>query len=424
MAQEPLRLHKLLSDFRLLLILFVAFRLMMLIAYQPFYLDGNERGVGTGGDRLYYYQLSALADEGYLPFRDWWSEFPPLLYVVTTGIYIGLGQGATYANWSLIMGALSVLSEAGILILLYQIARKLHGQSTALALSWIYALLFVPLLFSWWALNTFVVFFLLLGIYWLICNKDVPSAVAIAIGALFKFVPILIIGAIIRFFKPQRTLRYIAVAAGVFILAYVPLFVMNSELATISLTAQMGKPSYQTVWALLDGNYTTGNFGAVEERLDPATAQAGYGDRNPPVVPGWLRLVIAGATGLFVFIRVHRFDDIGLIAFIGITLLIFYLQSQGWSPQWLAEIIVLTLLVYPTRDGVLVCIMLSFLALIEYPFMFIRTAATNGYILPGDPMFLPWVGVVVLRTLVLIGLAVSLYKKLRQTPLPEGVTGE
>ena len=41
MAQEPLRLHKLLSDFRLLLILFVAFRLMMLIAYQPFYLDGN-----------------------------------------------------------------------------------------------------------------------------------------------------------------------------------------------------------------------------------------------------------------------------------------------------------------------------------------------------------------------------------------------
>ncbi|QPC80601.1 hypothetical protein G4Y79_12850 [Phototrophicus methaneseepsis] len=424
MQREPLRLHQLLADFRLLMILFISFRVMMLLAYQPFFIDGNERGVGTGGDRLYYYQLTALADEGYLPFRDWWSEFPPLLYVVTTGVYLGLGQSATYDTWSLIMGLLSVASETGVLLLLYAIASKLHGKSTAIALSWVYAVLFMPIVFAWWNMNTFVLFFLLLGLYWMIRNQDMRSAIAIAIGALFKFVPILAIGAAIRFWHPERALRYVAIALGFFALVYVPFFMINSETASISLTVQFGKPSYQTIWALIDGNYTTGNFGAVEERLDPSSAANADEAKNPSVVPGWLRLGVAALIGLFVFMRVRRFDDRGMIAFVAITLLIFYLQSQGWSPQWLAEIIVLTLLIFPTRDGVLVCIMLSFLALIEYPFIFIRTAETGGYILPAHPMFWPWVGVVVLRTLVLIGLAVALYQKLRQPPLPEGVIRE
>src|SRR5262245_27886704 len=66
------------ADFRLLVILFIAFRLLLLLGYPPFNVQGNERGIGTGGDRVYHYMLSELAKDGLLPFRDWWSEFPPL----------------------------------------------------------------------------------------------------------------------------------------------------------------------------------------------------------------------------------------------------------------------------------------------------------------------------------------------------------
>ena len=99
-------------------------------------------------------------------------------------------------------------------------------------------------------------------------------------------------------------------------------------MTAVSFTAQFQKASYQSVWALIDGNYTTGNFGTVESHFSPE--QAGLiDDKNPAVVPSWLRLGVAGLIGLFVFMRTKRLDSIGLVAFVGITLLIFYLQSQG-----------------------------------------------------------------------------------------------
>src|SRR5690606_33286784 len=134
---------------------------------------------------------------------------------------------------------------------------------------------------------------------------------------LVKFTPALILGAVLRFRSRPRALRYIAITLAVFVGVYVVLYLTSPDpaMVTASLTAQFGKASYQSVWALLDGNYSTGNFSApgvdmVRMRLDPATATQLYG--NPAVIPGWLRLIAAGLIGLFVFIRTRRFDDKGI----------------------------------------------------------------------------------------------------------------
>jgi hypothetical protein len=137
------------------------------------------------------------------------------------------------------------------------------------------------------------------------------------------------------------------------------------------------------------------------------------------VIPSILRLASAAAIGIFVFVRSRRFDNIGLVAFTGITFLIFYLQSQGWSPQWLTQILPLILLVFPTRDGVLLTVILSVLAFAEYPFLFIRTGDAGGQILPGNALFMPWVLIVLMRTVILVSVAVMYYRKLRQEPVPE-----
>jgi len=105
------------------------------------------------------------------------------------------------------------------------------------------------------------------------------------------------------------------------------------------------------------------------------------------------------------------------VAFVAITLLIFYLQSQGWSPQWLSQILPLLLLVFPTRNGVLVAVMLSVLAFVEYPLILVRSVDIP--LQPGSLIYLPWVLVVVLRTLLLVGICVAYYGKLRQSPNPE-----
>ena len=51
---------------------------MLLMVYQPIFTQGIERGMTAGGDFFYYFQLGALSSQGLLPFRDWWSEFPPI----------------------------------------------------------------------------------------------------------------------------------------------------------------------------------------------------------------------------------------------------------------------------------------------------------------------------------------------------------
>jgi hypothetical protein len=422
-GEQTVRPLGLLGDFRLLLILFISFRLMLLMVYEPLLLEGGERGLGAGGDRYYHFLLAELTADDHWPFVDWWSEFPPVWYMLTTGAYQFQGENVNYGGWSMLLGLIVLGFDVGNLILLRKIGAHLYGALTGMTLAWVYAVSLAPLVFIWWNFENMVAFFLLLGLWWLLRGAENRSALAVAAGALTKFTPVLIFGALFRFRSPRVALRYVAIAGGTFVLVYALLYAnaaahdADPAIVTASLTAQFGKASYQTVWALIDGNYTTGNFGTIESHFDPAAAGELYG--QPPVIPAFVRLALAGLVGVFVFLRTRRFDDRGLVAFVTITVLIFFLQAQGWSPQWLAQIIPLVLLAFPTKNGVLITVVLSLLVFTEYPLLFIRTGDTGGEIT--GPLMLPFVLMIVVRTVILAGLCVALYQKLRQEPLPQAV---
>ena len=412
-SAERTTIPGLLGDFRLLLILFVVLRGLLLVVYQPLLVAEAERGITVGGDYRYYYDLAAQAEDGLYPFRDWWSEFPPLWAALQQGIYTL--AGGSYGNFAALLGLIMLGFDLGILLLVRAIGTHLHGANTGLSLAWIYTLLLPPLVFTYWTFEPLPTFLLFLGLYWLLRGRDIPSAVAVALGTLTKFVPALLIGAVVRFRPPRRAAIYIALVVGFFALPYIVLLANpNTRTMTApSLTAQFNKASYQTVWALLDGNMTTGIFGSVAERTDPANAIRPRGE--PSVVPGWLRFGVAAAIGLFVFMRARRTDGRGLVSFTLITLLIFYLQSQGWSPQWTMGLLPLALLVFPTRNGVYFAVMLSVLTFADYPTLFIRTGDTGGNIT--GALVAPFVLIILLRTLLLTGLAVACYRVLRQRPI-------
>lgn len=417
-AGDSLHLGQLLGDMRVLLILYISFRVMLLLAYQPILTESGEQGIGTSGDRLYHYNLAALSADGNLPFRDWWSEFPPFWFITTTMVYLALGENVNYTSWSLILGMLMIAAETGNLLMMRAIGSKLRGAETGMALAWVYAVTIAPAVFMWWNFDSIMTFFLLLGIHYLLKKEDNKSAIAAGIGILVKFVPALIIGAVIRFRDVKKSMSYLVIMLVTVAIVYLPLLGVNAEMTMVSLTAQFNKASYQSVWALIDGNLTTGNFGSIESHFDPEAAGLLDG-KNPAVIPSWLRLGVAAAIGLFVFMRMKRFDDIGLVAFVGITLLIFYLQSQGWSPQWITQIIPLTLLIFPNRTGVLVTVLLSLLSFAEYPFLWARTGDLNPPGVMGGALLMPFVLIVVMRTLILVGIAIAFYQKLRQEPIPE-----
>jgi hypothetical protein len=416
----------LLADFRLLLYLFIGFRLIMGIVYQPYTFDLYEkngaptiveRGMSSFGDLRYYYYFAELTKTGSLPYRDYWYEFPPVSILLFTGVYdLGRLRGEiSYMSWATIIGLIMLAFDVGNLVLLRWLGRRLHGNHAAMVLPWIYAVLAAPLIFPWWTFETLVVFLMLLALVWLLEGRENRSAFVTVCGVLTKYTPILVLPTVWRFYDRRRAARYTLIVLLIVGLVFALMVAWGGRMAVGSLLAQFHKASYQSIWALIDGNLRTGRFIDPDKRFDAETAFSPYG--NGPVIPAWLRLIPFAAVGLFIFTRRLRQDDRGVVAFFSITVVLFFLWAQGWSPQWALTLTPLILLNFPDRSGVLLCLVIGFISLVEYPALFMRTAQTGGEI--AGSLLLTYVMIIVVRTAALIGLAVALYRLLTRKEADE-----
>ncbi len=407
-----------LLDFRLLLYLFVGLRLTLAFVYQPFVAevyeaDGTplvvEQGMTNQGDFRYFYALARLSDAGQWPYRDYWYEYPPVSSVLFWGVY-QLSGGAEYRVWAFVVGLILLAVDVGNLFLLRDMGRRLHGEPTAAVLCWFYALLAAPIIFPWWDFEPLVVFMILLALAWLLRGRRDRSAVMAALGILTKYSPALILPAVWRFYDRRAAARYTAItlilSGGVFGL----MIAWGGRMAVSSLLAQFHKSSYQTVWALVDDNWRTGRLSDIETRDDPDTALEPQG--NPAVVPAGIRLIPFAAVGLFIFSRKLRQDDRVIVAFFTVTVVLFFLWAQGWSPQWVLLLIPLILLNFPDRGGVLLCLAISLTSFIEYPVLFMGTAETEG-VISGNQVP-AYVLLVVIRTALLVVLVAALYRRMVQ----------
>lgn len=408
----------LLRDRRTLLYLFIGFRLMLLIVYQPYLINGVERGLSAFGDFQHYYNLAALSGQGSLPYRDYWYEFPPVFPLISLTAYSLTGTAADFTAYATLLAIIMLAFDVGNLLLLTRLGSRLHGEGTGVALGWIYGLLAAPLIFSSWTFEPIVCFALLLSLTWLTERRDLPAALAIAFGALTKLYPLILLAAVWHYRRRDQAIRLTAITGVVTAIGIAAMLLIAGKFGIPSLAAQFNKASYQTVWALIDGNYRTGNFGPIADHFLPEKAYELLG--NPARIPSGLRLIPFAAIGAFVYARTRRFDDRGLLAFATITITIFFLWSQGWSPQWLMVLIPLLLLNFPDRNGVLISLLLMLGSFIEYPLLFARTAETAGAISAAQlPIF---TALILLRTAILIGVSMALYRSLRLQRDPHEVT--
>jgi hypothetical protein len=202
--------------------------------------------------------------------------------------------------------------------------------------------------------------------------------------------------------------------AAVVALVIGPFFIASPRFTFASLLAQVSKSSWETVWALLDGNLGTGNFGPIADHFDPALATAPLG--NPPRIPTWLTLAAFGLLYAYLFFdRGPRTEDrrpertvLGprsSVAFTGLTWCIFLLWSRGWSPQWQMLILPFILLALPLQRAVLFSLVLGFVNFLEWPVLLSR-----GW------FWSLWL-TVPLRTLLIVLLAVEFYRVWRTSVL-------
>ena len=393
------------ANFSLILILFFTSRLMMLLAFPL-------EGLITYGDYQYFFNVADLSrsggcalftgsQQGCYPYIDYWYEYPPIFSYLNIALYI-LGQ-YQLKNYIFLLSFVLLLVECGNLYLLYRLALVLYNRTRAINIAWIYTALFIPIFFWLSNFDALTTFFILLGLYSLMKNKNKLLVLALSLGAMVKFLPIILIAAVWRSRGVRVAFLYGAATVFISLLIFGPFALLNSGFTLASLRAQAGKSSHQTIWAMIDGNATTGTFGPLINHFDATKAAEPV--NNPARIPPWLTLIPFGLLGLFILTRPPTLSNphLDTIVFTALTFVIFFLWAKTWSPQWQTFLIPLLLLALPEGRAILFIIVLGFVNFLEWPVILSR----------GLVELLPIT--IIIRTLLFGLLAYELYRKLVQT---------
>jgi hypothetical protein len=387
----------------LALVLFLFARIPILLAL-PF--DGL-RGYG---DLLHFYNLASIPG---LPFINFWIEFPPGFAFLNEFIYV-LAGGVEHTFTYLFVGLL-LAADIGNVLLFCEIEKELYpAESAPTWRSLIYAVLLAGLPYAWWYFDSLVVFFSMLTLYLIIKKRNpILAGAALGAGILAKFFPILMIPALLRSLNLRRSITIALVAIGMLLAPVLVLFAISPIFTRASLESQSMRGSTATIWALVDGNYLAGGFGPLVERLDPSKATQTF--RNPAVISQYLLLGIFGAAGLYLFLKSHLDTLRKTVAFYGLTLVIFFIWSSAWSPQWILHLIPVALLVLPYSPGLLIVTVLILANLLEWPLLLSRG------------MFFTYPVTILLRLFIMILLGYSFFQEMqpatnvKEIPLAEKI---
>lgn len=349
------------------------------------------------GDHPHFFNIAALPG---LPYFDFWSEFPPLFPFLSELLY-HLSGGVEHVYTYLLMLLLTV-TNLGCVLLFERIVARLDLDDS-LWRGVIFAALSAALPYHWRYFDTFAVFFALLALHLALSRRGpVPAGLAFSLGILTKLFPALFLPALWKFLPRRRAVTITALALALPLLVYAALWLASPQFTAASLQSQAAKGSWETAWALLDGNFRSGNFGPLDDRIDPAAAALPMG--NPPVINPWLRLAVFGALGLFLFLRARLDHPRRALSFAGLTAAIFFLWSPGWSVQWVLYLLPLIFLTLPLRLALLLGAAHLFTNLLEWPILLSRD------------MFYTLPLTVLLRTLLLFLLALVWWQQCAPPP--------
>lgn len=403
----------------LLLVLVAGFRLGTLLLFRPggFIYDFSDYG---------WYRLAAqFTNEGYYPFVDYWMEYPPLfswLNVLLYRLSLLLPPAYDPRLWHhLLLGVTLLPFDLGILVLLYRIADRTWSRQTALWCAAVWGLLFVPLYtYAGW-FDSMAVFFLLLAVWFTLVGRPVATGLTLGIGFMIKISPILpIVVAVQRFRSDRAPLRgwlsranvlLVGACGGLIGVLSAPWLYLRPELFLNTFRNLLGRSTWETVWALLDGYYGYGVVGGDRFAADPTFAT--HAER----VPTLLVLLAAALVGLWLWTRSWDWHRPRVqIAFHALTLGIFLLASPGWSPQFLLWVLpwVLLLFVHEEHPRVLRPLRLPPAVALALAFTVLNVLELIYFIRwTGVPALLA--GVILARTAFLLLLTWQAWRTLRET---------
>ena len=359
-----------------------------------------------------YFGIAALSDYSLYPFLDFWLEWPPLVPWLAVGAY---RLSLLLPPWPddprlwfiLILGAVFVLFEIGNFVLIYRLARRLFQQASTISrLLWIYAGLFPPIYAMLGFFDGVALFFILLALDYLLDDRRFLSAISVGVGFMVKLIPALMLPVALRrlWYQYRENGREAGVEMGLYAVVFgltvlallAPFLIGGPQWVMASARAMLGRASWETVWALADGYH---GFGVVlGDRLNPAETNFAVHDS---LLPWWL--ITLAFAGLYAFLFTRPADysrPRNVVAFTGLTVIVFMLYNKGYSPQFLVYLLPFILLLFPNGRGLTYALILTGLNVLEQPVYFV--------LLPATTWLLTFIIIVRTGLLVIIGLEFGL----------------
>jgi len=337
-------------------LLFIAGRILLFLALIPNNLHGF-------GDFPVYYNVANLPG---LPYFASWSEYPPLFAFIIECIYM-LSNGNQFL-FDFILYLLLTICGAVCLWLFFELSKEISAdENQLLVINLVYFAFMAFVSYTWWYFDLVTVMLMLLAIYLVVKEKHSATGLVLTAGILAKWFPLLLIPALFKHKSWKIAAKITAIAVTGVVLVWGALYLVSPTMTLASLQSQPSRASWQTIWALIDGNNRTGEFVPLAERQWPEAATFPRG--NPARIPTLIPLIIFGTIGLWSLFRYKTKSRQGLLAMIGITWALFLLWSPGWSPQWILYLLPIILLTLPPEKGWLISFLFLLITLIEWPLL-------------------------------------------------------
>jgi hypothetical protein len=403
-VQQTFREHQ---SFVLFSVLFVAFRLMTLLLYRPGGFIADYSDYNTS-----YLPFAQWSDRGLYPFIHYWLEWPPLfswLVVIVYRLSLLIPAWTDPRLWYNTLLGLSLLPfEVGNFVLIYLIGLELYDKTKALTCALIYACLFAPLyVWTGWS-DSMPLFFLLLGLYLLLRRKGIAAGVTAGVGFWVKVFPVLLVPVGLRVLAGfRRKAAFLVATCAALLLIALPFLWLNAHFLWAFFANMLGRSSWETVWALLDGYYSYGVVSA--DRLSLPTDFS----THPTSVPWPVVTIVFALILLWLYTRrIDYENNLKTVALTGLTVNLFILYSKGYSPQFIVQLIPFVILMLPNLRGAGYIILLDIINFVEATVLFI--------ILPDEHWLL--VVTVLFRALLVVALGIEYGFRLFDVRLPRLIT--
>jgi len=309
----------------------------------------------------------------YLPYIDFHVGYPPIGFLT----YMPF---ALLSNFNLMMfAAFMRIVNAFFLVmsiwLIYIIVYKIRGSRDAFLSAIIIMASYSTLSYTRHSNEPIVLFFALLGIYFLLDKKAFSTGLAIGLGAMTKLLPgLLILPAIKRLELTRERVLLLGATCTIVLFLNLPFIISNPFMWFGTYSYNGARGPWETIWSLVEGWHSHGGVETLHPHFEvfipysqlttiyqPSLYDHAYYAWNYPWLPTLLT-ILGVASLLLSYVLINERDMVEGVAF---TLFLFMFFSKGYSPQFAIFMLPFIAMAFVGIKKIGLCLMLEVGAILQ-----------------------------------------------------------